>query len=378
MTGGLHKIRAFLAPDIPEEIRGEFAILSAVQLQSQSRLLFLALTIIAPAAALAAAPGANAWIRLGAPFIVALLCFAGFLSLGRDLRLAHSPRRSMRFMRGATISSSFIAVVCSTWCVLSWLGAPPSERIYYPVIIALGAFSTAYCLASVRIAALANIAIDLTPMLFLLLTSGNRMDFAVAISLVIAATFQMHMIDANQSRVIDLLNARRRASDLACSDPLTGLLNRRALIDNALLMGDGAPLRLLLVDIDHFKLINDMHGHDVGDQVLCEVAERMAMRAEIMGSVARIGGEEFAILGLADDLPEAIALGVLADIRNAPMPHGAQVTVSIGIAEGVVDGEDSWRRLYQRADTALYAAKDGGRNCVIQAPAAPERTARAA
>lgn len=379
MTGGMNRLRAFFAPNIPEEIRGEFMLTSAVQMQKHARLLFLALLLTTPTAVLAAAPEASFWVRYVTPAAMALFCLAGFLNLNRDLRLGVSLRRAARFVKEATYCSSAIAALCSAWCVYSWLGAPPAERIYYPIIIALGAFSTAYCLSAARGAAIANLVINLVPMLVLLFTSGERMDLAFGVSLAVAATFQLHMIDTHQARVVELLRMQKNARDLALSDPLTGLLNRRALIDNALEMGRQAPLRLLVVDIDHFKAINDAHGHDKGDEVLCEVAERLAIRAELMGSVARIGGEEFAILGRADELPEALALGLLQDVRTAPMPHGGTVTVSLGVAEGPVTGEDDWRELYQRADRALYEAKRDGRNRVVQAEALPEgQAARAA
>ncbi|MFM5894765.1 MAG: diguanylate cyclase [Novosphingobium sp.] len=354
---------------------------SAAQMQKQARLLFLALLLTTPTAAFAAAPGASLWVRLAVPAAMALFCLAGVLNLSRDLRLAVSVRRAAAFVREATVGSSAIAVMCSAWCVYSWLGAPEGERIYYPVIIALGAFSTAYCLSAARAAAIANIVINLAPMLLLLFTSGNRMDLAVAVSLSVAAAFQLHMIHTHQARVIELLSLQKSARELALSDPLTGLLNRRALIDNALALGAEAPLRLLLIDIDHFKAVNDAHGHDMGDAVLCEVAERLAIRAELMGSVARLGGEEFAVLGRADALPQALALGLIHDVRTASMPHGGTITISLGVAEGPVACEDDWRSLYQRADRALYQAKRDGRNRAVEAPpqpASPPEATRAA
>ena len=368
-------IRGFLNPYIPEDIRDEFVLLSAGQLQEQSKLLFLAFLLTTPTAALAAAPDASLWVRYAVPGAMAIFCLAGYLNLRRDLRLTVSPRRARAFLREATVSSSLIAVMCSAWCVYSWLGAPPAERIYYPMIIALGAFSTAYCVASARLGAILNLAINLIPMVLLLFASGQRMDFAIGVSLLVAALFQLHMIHKQQTNVVRLLSLQRHSRNLAITDPLTGLLNRRALIDNAMELGSQSALRLLIVDIDHFKAINDAHGHDKGDEVLCEVAQRLAIRAELMGSVARIGGEEFAILGRADELPEALALGLLQDVRTSVMPHGGQVTVSLGVAEGPVTSVDDWRDLYQRADRALYEAKRDGRNRAVQAEALVEGTA---
>lgn len=368
----------FFVPVIPDAIHDEYTLNTAKQVQSRGRLLFGALLLTTPTAYFAAAPDASAWVWLGAPLAMAVLCLLGFLNLSRDLHLSHSVRRSRKLIQSAATSSSLIATMCSAWCVLSWLGAPPAERIYYPLIIALGAFSTAYCLSAVRIAAVANILITILPMIVLLTTSGSRMDFAAAVSLLVAAAFQLHMITQHQSDILNLLSLQRQSRELARTDPLTGLLNRRALLDNAVTMGEHAPLRLMLVDIDHFKAINDGHGHDMGDAVLVAVAERLARQAEIRASVARIGGEEFALLGTADELPEALALAVLADIRTTRMPHDRQVTVSIGVAEGAVTSEDEWRDLFNRADSALYRAKSGGRNRVVQAAPPPVSRSAAA
>lgn len=368
----------FIVPDIPAEIRDEYIMITAAQVQSRARLLFGALFFTTPTAYFAAAPDASVWVRIVTPAAMALFCLIGFLSLSRDLRIANSVRRSRSLLQESTISSSLIAVMCSAWCVYSWLGAPAAERIYYPLIIALGAFSTAYCLSALRLAAVANIVINIAPMIVLLVSSGNRMDIAAAMSLLVAASFQLHMIAQHQSDILNLLSLQRQSRELARIDPLTGLLNRRALLDNAMAMAGQGLLRLMLVDIDHFKVINDSHGHDMGDAVLVAVAERMAQQAEIRASVARIGGEEFAILGTADELPEALALAMLTDIRTARMPHARQVTISIGLADGLVGGETDWRDLFNRADAALYRAKSEGRNRLAHAAPAADPAVAAA
>lgn len=370
MTRVGHILRNFIAPEIPDAIRDEYILITASQLQNRARLLFGALLLITPGAYFASAPEASIWVRIATPLAMGLFCLLSFISLSRDLKIADNVHRARRFLWQSTYSSSLVAMMCSAWCINSWLGAPEPQRIYYPLIIALGAFSTAYCLSSIRIAAVATIAIIITPMIVLLAGSGNRLDMAAAVSLLMSAAFQLHMITQHQRDVIDLLSLKRQSRDLARTDPLTGLLNRRALLDNAMAMGNGAPLRLMLVDIDHFKAINDSHGHDMGDAVLVAVAERLAQLAEIRASVARIGGEEFAILGTADELPEALALAVLTDIRTARMPHGQQVTVSVGMANGRVDNETAWRNLFNRADAALYDAKSGGRNQLAHATGA--------
>jgi diguanylate cyclase (GGDEF)-like protein len=162
-------------------------------------------------------------------------------------------------------------------------------------------------------------------------------------------------------------SAARRLSEI---DPLTGLQNRRALLANAVNMAPDEPLHLLLVDIDFFKSINDTYGLEVGDEVLREFASVLARCLEIRGTAARMGGEEFALLGPAGEITDDLALEILAQIRATVMPEGIRITASIGSAIGVVAQESDWRDLYRRADAALYDAKRSGRNCHVMGQAA--------
>lgn len=153
---------------------------------------------------------------------------------------------------------------------------------------------------------------------------------------------------------------------LADSDPLTGLMNRRSFLREAI--GRPAPHLLTLVDIDHFKQVNDTLGHDGGDQVLRMFADALRAAVPPDALVARIGGEEFAVLASGDavDLPDAILLCV----RTTPMPFDMGVTASLGSERGPIATEAEWKRLYRRADDALYAAKRAGRDRARWAAAA--------
>ena len=130
---------------------------------------------------------------------------------------------------------------------------------------------------------------------------------------------------------------------------------------------DGTPLCAVMADLDHFKEINDTHGHQVGDHVLHDVATRMVTGARGSDTVGRYGGEEFLIifenasLDVARDLAERIRIRVLGDpfVEDSLKLY---VTVSLGVAEAR-EGDDA-ETLIQRADMALYEAKNAGRNCV--------------
>ena len=174
------------------------------------------------------------------------------------------------------------------------------------------------------------------------------------------------------ARLGDLASDRDRAMAgeqsalrLANSDPLTGLLNRRAFIEMA--SSRGAAHRLLLVDIDRFKAINDRLGHDAGDDVLRALAEVLQKCRPADSLAVRLGGEEFALLIPVEQQHHCTPEMVLAAIRAKPMPLDWKVTVSLGYADGRLTCEEDWRRLYRLADAALYRAKADGRDRACRA-----------
>lgn len=192
---------------------------------------------------------------------------------------------------------------------------------------------------------------------------------------------------ATQAFGLVLMTANRLQRDLqqqALADALTGLPNRRAFDETlrqvlARSRRSGEAIGLLLVDVDHFKRINDTHGHDEGDVVLCEVSRRIVGALRSVDVVARVGGEEFAVIlhdpqsGAIRELAERVRLQVSATpVRT--VGSAVPVTVSVGVAHMTVPPDDAARVLYRAADEALYAAKRGGRDRIevveeVSAPA---------
>lgn len=173
-----------------------------------------------------------------------------------------------------------------------------------------------------------------------------------------------------QVQRVDELN--RALTELATTDPLTGLNNRRAFDDGldrelATVGRRHTPLSLLVLDIDHFKKVNDTFGHNLGDRVLMAVAQVLNDCARVTDLVARVGGEEFALV-LPHTNSEG-ACGVAERIRlavaQAHWLDDMPITVSIGVA--TLQGSEDAAGFFSRADAALYAAKAAGRNCVTRA-----------
>lgn len=197
-------------------------------------------------------------------------------------------------------------------------------------------------------------------------------------SIMISETQVIPHVD-DDGEVVEIIGVTRDISDrkqfeeelrrLAVTDAVTGVWNRRhgedlleAEITDA--RADGRPLSLLMLDIDHFKAINDRNGHQAGDQVLVEIGRRLQDSVPSTDMVARWGGEEFVILlrGCHIDEGVAVAEKIRGRVSDTPFDEKGVVTVSIGVAELTPDDDlDSW---LARADEALYKAKRFGRNAV--------------
>ena len=147
---------------------------------------------------------------------------------------------------------------------------------------------------------------------------------------------------------------------LADTDSMTGLLNRRAFLEAA--HKRAGPQRLILIDIDRFKTVNDRFGHEAGDWVLVEIARLLRTNTPPGALIGRMGGEEFAILVNSDGGRSQLGETLILTIAYAPMPVSSKVTASAGEAAGRCTTEAEWRLLYNAADSALYAAKAAGRN----------------
>ena len=175
-------------------------------------------------------------------------------------------------------------------------------------------------------------------------------------------------------RLLSLEDSRLRLYHQAIRDPLTGLYNRRHVLDMLGMELDqcgrfGQGLSIMMIDLDHFKAVNDRFGHATGDQVLSVMAQRMAFGLRKVDQLGRIGGEEFlayspqtdheGIRALAERLREHVIVDPLPGL-----PGNDRVTLSIGIAtwEG---SDDTLERMLSRADQALYQAKAEGRNRVV-------------
>jgi len=186
--------------------------------------------------------------------------------------------------------------------------------------------------------------------------------------MVIALTFHATLLGLVAGRILTDLRYRSR------HDGLTGLLNRRAMEETLLAQMQrsrrtGEPFAVLMLDLDHFKTVNDRHGHATGDRALKHTAAVLKAELREVDAVGRFGGEEFLVLmpgaTVETALPVAERLRA-ALLTGAPRVEGATLllSASTGIAQWRESDEDT-SRLVMRADAALYRAKQRGRDCVV-------------
>ena len=168
--------------------------------------------------------------------------------------------------------------------------------------------------------------------------------------------------------ITDILDDLRRERDV---DLLTGVLSRRGLEARVSGYFNGAvseAASLIVCDVDHFKIINDTHGHDAGDVVLRDIGKILRTHARKDNIVGRIGGEEFVLIlrdvGNLEAYRCAERLRLAIQAHEFSLQNGTlHITASFGVA--TVRPDDSWNSFYRRADARLYAAKRAGRNCTV-------------
>jgi diguanylate cyclase (GGDEF)-like protein len=213
----------------------------------------------------------------------------------------------------------------------------------------------------------------LNSLVFIFTYQAMAVGLIMMVAARLSADLQAHMSDLRDEIGIRK-QAEERLAKEATQDPLTGADNRRKLFEDAaralaLCRRHGRPLAAIMLDLDHFKEINDRHGHEVGDTVLQALTVRCRSQLRLEDSFARYGGEEFVVLLPEADASQALALtgrlrSSLASL-GVTAPEGlVSFTCSFGVAE-LAPQDQSFADVLRRADQALYQAKNQGRDRVV-------------
>ena len=324
-------------------------------------------------------------VRAFAP-ITALALAAGFLALAMSRVLMRPPesgddRAARRWLVRYAVVLPLASVLWSgvqAWVLLDPRFDPDTRMVS---LIATIGYATVFAnvYSTVRHLAAIGVCVLFVPMLVVLWSQAEARALAVAMSFyalyLAGALVRSHAEYRRRLRLDEALREQRDLFEhLSRTDSLTGLSNRRQFTDRlehagARALRGGAGFTLLILDIDHFKRVNDRHGHAVGDACLQALADRLHRCFPAPACLlARLGGEEFGVLlegGHAQAL--GLAEGLRQDLVQRPLECGGlslPVTVSIGVGafDPAVHGDADG--LYRAVDLALYAAKDQGRNRV--------------
>ena len=310
--------------------------------------------------------------------------------LPQGLMLAASTGVSVLAALDPTWVPARIALVAGVWAALYfWTAADVWRHVRQVLRLRRGLlFATPMLLAGLMLAARSSRALQSPETVMAEVLQNTVLSLGSSLTgMVSALAIQMMLVALVVSRMVDRLERLSRL------DPLTGLLNRRA-IDELLqqeaqrarrLPARGkvaAPYSVLMVDIDHFKRLNDNFGHAVGDRALQHLAAVMGAQLRDIDYLARWGGEEFLALlpGTSGIDAQALAERLCGRVRNLPMASEdgrLTLTASVGVAEWL-GPNDSITDLLRRADAALYLAKHEGRDRVRRAGGAPLEMVHAA
>lgn len=225
------------------------------------------------------------------------------------------------------------------------------------------AVTAVYCMLPQQKAWLANLAILIVSIMMAMLVLEHSLAVRIAATLLSVSVFTALFV-----RIID--NQHEKLRKLAETDPLTGLYNRVSLQASLQQAAEhsrrtGIPMTLVSMDIDHFKNINDTHGHDAGDIVLRGLGGLIRKRIRKTDKAFRQGGEEFLLLLYSADQDNGLQLAedLRRQVSTARLLHDHDITASFGVAQLLEDDtESTWLK---RSDKRLYQAKQGGRNRVV-------------
>ena len=279
-----------------------------------------------------------------------------------------------------------LVAISAVWSMIEYHNPAIRNPEFIAVFTTLGVVATGYCYINQPVAALAILAVGIVPNAVSLVVTGTPLDMLLGIAIAVAATMASRQVVEQYRHTLDLLVVERQMQNLANSDALTGMPNRRAFLAALQDEVGGTGFGVAILDLDGFKGVNDRLGHLAGDQLLCVVARRLRCHTARGDYAARLGGDEFAVLfrGITGEADIARRTALMLHVLNRPTTidnERVPIEASMGYARAPYDGHDA-TTLMTAADRALYAAKfhrraQIGRTRHLRAvPAAPGSFAR--
>jgi len=364
----------------PEE-SSEFLLEQFRALKKQVPLMYALMLVDAAFLSFASFGRASMMWSVGMPALLAVLSIVRASFWLRRRGLEPRPEQIRRYLLGTTIVAALLSLGFGGWGMVLYAESDMLRRTCIALYVFIGSICCCYCLQTLPRAAYLVLLCGAAPVSITLIFADTWFLGGLGINMIVVSIVVVRMLRTNYAGFREVLTSRldmmaeqrraqgaeQRAYQLAYHDPLTGLPNRRALAEalDTRIIGTETPhgFGLLILDLDRFKSVNDVHGHPIGDQLLREVAARLAEEVDGAGQGYRLGGDEFALVvdGGAEQarrIAQAVVQRVAEPLEAAGRFH--HIGASIGIALFPDDGPDR-ETLMRLADIALYKAKQSGR-----------------
>ncbi len=320
-------------------------------------------------------------VGMPAALVVAMVVRAGLWM--RRWRVPPQPDTIRIYLKSTIAIAAILSSVFGGWGLLLFTEADPARSASVALYIFLGSISCAYCLQALPTAGRLVLLFGAAPVTLRLFIATDPYLNLIGINFVFVAGFILWTLSTSfigfsevlisrgemQTEQLRARLAEQKAHELAYLDPLTSLPNRRALEERLDKLSadhpEKTPLGLMMIDLDMFKSVNDVHGHAVGDQLLKDVAKRLSRLVGTAGCAYRLGGDEFAVtIELSGDDFDPVRSTAHRIIQEVSTPFTIEgfvhhIGASIGISLFPRDATDRLT-LMRRADIALYKAKEHG------------------
>lgn len=358
------------SPKIPKEIQSSVEEMQLHRALTHVPMIYLVaifnlVAVMVLSAHEGVAPIYYAWMG-----VFAIGCVARMIMWMRFPKHPGSSVDPQKILRNLTVISVAIITFLSIWSVYAIATGMFANQMFIPMSLVFGSTCIAHCLACIKKAAVTVLFVGVMPSAVAMILVGGFDDMIMGWSMITIALLMIRFIIDSYNQIISGLIMRHTIWKQAHSDPLTGLANRRAMMNYLHLAersfaSDGSGFAVALIDLNQFKQVNDNLGHDVGDHLLVEVANRLNQSCTAEEIVGRLGGDEFLIFMpdvTGHDEASARATAYLSGFAMPAKINGHVLTpsASVGIAVQTLDGNGT-EQLLKAADSALYKMKRTGK-----------------
>ncbi len=372
MISTLRRIFRRLVPATPDSVRGDLLRLRYDRLTQTLPIFYIIIILIALAASFSAMHSNADIFSVGTPAIMSMVAVVRlFVWFKRKSKSPHEIVDTHLIagrVTGFLVTSMAMTLIASGWSIWAWLMAGDAGRSNIATLIILGAILTLNCNMVHRLVASLTIILAIVPISLIMLIMGNATETMIGGCILILVVLQIRIIFQHHDQLVQSLVLHQQTRELANTDMLTGLANRRAFVsamESRLADETGVKFSILMIDLDGFKLVNDRFGHLVGDALIQAVSERLRALESDALFPARLGGDEFGVIldGVNDETDlSGLVVSLTKSLSTPYKIDGNALTVraSIGTALYPENG-NSFAALMQTADRALYAAKPKGK-----------------